>query len=213
MLVAGDKKFYSQCDVAEWRDIIAISVSNFYIIGLKLDGTVVLSKCIYKHARDTVKTLRNIIDVGNGYYTDNFVALKSDGTVISVEAPKEENKTIGWKNIIAIVKSSYYIVGLTSDGKVVVAVGEYAGDEIDTSGWKLFKDCNKIEAELEEVKFQKEQQILAEKRKRLQQEEEARKQEEQKAKYRALGRCQYCGGVFKGLFTKRCNMCYKEKDY
>ena len=32
-------------------------------------------------------------------------------------------------------------------------------------------------------------------------------------KYRAEGRCQYCGGAFMGLFTKRCTQCGKRKDY
>ena len=32
-------------------------------------------------------------------------------------------------------------------------------------------------------------------------------------KYRAEGRCQYCGGTFMGLFTKRCVQCGKRKDY
>ena len=25
--------------------------------------------------------------------------------------------------------------------------------------------------------------------------------------------CQHCGGAFKGLFTKKCSSCGKEKDY
>ena len=25
--------------------------------------------------------------------------------------------------------------------------------------------------------------------------------------------CQHCGGTFKGLFTKKCSSCGKEKDY
>lgn len=32
-------------------------------------------------------------------------------------------------------------------------------------------------------------------------------------KYCAQGLCKYCGGTFKGLFTKKCASCGKEKDY
>lgn len=37
--------------------------------------------------------------------------------------------------------------------------------------------------------------------------------EEQKEQYRCQNLCQYCGGTFKGFFTKRCSRCGKEKDY
>lgn len=34
-----------------------------------------------------------------------------------------------------------------------------------------------------------------------------------RAKYRASGLCQYCGGTFRGLFKKVCSRCGKPKDY
>lgn len=34
-----------------------------------------------------------------------------------------------------------------------------------------------------------------------------------KNKFRSLGRCQYCGGELKGLITKKCKKCGKQKDY
>ena len=37
--------------------------------------------------------------------------------------------------------------------------------------------------------------------------------EEQKASYRRNNLCQYCGGKFKGLFSKQCRVCGKKKDY
>lgn len=37
--------------------------------------------------------------------------------------------------------------------------------------------------------------------------------EEQKASYRRNNLCQYCGGKFKGLFSKQCRICGKKKDY
>lgn len=45
-------------------------------------------------------------------------------------------------------------------------------------------------------------------------EEEQRKTAERnKAMYRQSNRCQYCGGAFSGLFTKKCSICGKPKDY
>lgn len=39
------------------------------------------------------------------------------------------------------------------------------------------------------------------------------KEEQQAAQYRSKGLCQYCGGTFKGLFSKTCTVCGKLKDY
>ena len=36
---------------------------------------------------------------------------------------------------------------------------------------------------------------------------------EQRAQRRSQNLCQHCGGAFKGMFTKKCTNCGKEKDY
>ena len=41
----------------------------------------------------------------------------------------------------------------------------------------------------------------------------AEKHAEMRTQWRTAGRCQHCGGEFKGLFTKKCVQCHKEKDY
>ena len=35
---------YVQCDVADWRDIVAVSAGDYHTVGLKSDGTVVATK-------------------------------------------------------------------------------------------------------------------------------------------------------------------------
>ena len=57
-----------------------------------------------------------------------------------------------------------------------------------------------------------EERVLNEYR-RLQLEAEREKAEEQRSQYRSQGRCQHCGGSFKGLFSKTCGSCGKPKDY
>ena len=37
--------------------------------------------------------------------------------------------------------------------------------------------------------------------------------EENKRKWKEAGRCQYCGGVIKGLFKRKCVNCGQERDY
>ncbi|MBE6755573.1 MAG: tetratricopeptide repeat protein [Ruminococcaceae bacterium] len=48
---------------------------------------------------------------------------------------------------------------------------------------------------------------------RRQREEERKEMERRRSNRRAQGLCQHCGGIFKGLFTKKCSSCGKEKDY
>ena len=42
---------------------------------------------------------------------------------------------------------------------------------------------------------------------------EQEEREKQMAAWRASGKCQHCGGALKGLFSKKCVMCGKLKDY
>ncbi len=43
--------------------------------------------------------------------------------------------------------------------------------------------------------------------------ERSKKQKEQKQAWRAQGLCQYCGGTFTGMLTKKCSKCGKKRDY
>lgn len=52
--------------------------------------------------------------------------------------------------------------------------------------------------------------IAAEERRKT---EATRNAEKQQAAYRSQKVCQHCGGKFKGLFTKKCSVCGKIKDY
>ena len=40
-VVAAGNNAADQCNVSDWRDIVAITASDFHTVGLKLDGTVV----------------------------------------------------------------------------------------------------------------------------------------------------------------------------
>ncbi len=43
--------------------------------------------------------------------------------------------------------------------------------------------------------------------------EDLRKEETKRQEYRRRGVCQYCGGAFKGLLSKKCSVCGRSKDY
>jgi len=67
--------------------------------------------------------------------------------------------------------------------------------------------------EKEEAEQQKERQRLREEEEKERQLEAKKKQEELQRSRRTQGICQYCGGTFKGLFSKTCTSCGKKKDY
>ncbi len=43
--------------------------------------------------------------------------------------------------------------------------------------------------------------------------DEKKKEEEERKKNKELNRCEYCGGTFKGIFTKVCSACGRRKSY
>lgn len=55
--------------------------------------------------------------------------------------------------------------------------------------------------------------LQVEEKARWQAEEQAHKQAEEQTERRQSNLCQHCGGAFKGLFTKKCSVCGKPKDY
>jgi len=72
---------YGQCNVSDWKDIVAIDVDTSHTVGLKADGTVVAvgdnddGECNVSDWKDIVA-----ISAG-GRYT---IGLKADGTVVAV---------------------------------------------------------------------------------------------------------------------------------
>lgn len=92
---------------------------------------------------------------------------------------------------------------------------------IKSPAWKWAKE-NKIpvledekskQARLAKEKAVKEAAKLLKKEAAEQAKKAKQAEEEKKQLFRAMGRCQHCGGELKGLFTKKCVSCGKPKDY
>ncbi|MDR3092244.1 MAG: hypothetical protein LBU36_08695 [Clostridiales bacterium] len=113
---------------------------NSQVIGLKSDGTVVITPGIDKWGNPIdVASWSNIVAIAGGDH--HIVGLKSDGTVVAVgQNPNGECDITAWKNIIAIAAGNSHTVELKSDG-TVVATGTDANGQCDVSDWDLLESA------------------------------------------------------------------------
>ena len=137
-VVAVGYNVYGQCDVSDWRDIVAISTGAEHTVGLKSDGTVVAVGNI-KYGQCDVSNWTDIVAISTG--AEHTVGLKSDGTVVAVGRNTDGNHEYcgqcdvsGWTDIVAISAGAEHTVGLKSDG-TVVAVGNNMYGQCDVSNW------------------------------------------------------------------------------
>ncbi len=214
-------------EVAEWRDIVAIACGGEHIIGLKKDGTVVAAgdnsegQCnvgswrnviaIYTttSAKDKIYSKRSYALTVDGRFlsTDIYaessrddivdmtvwqsdvVLIHADGTVSFARGGRYDTfKPAEWYDIVRVCMGHMSIVGLRKDGSCVWAYNStyYTYGNCDIGGWKILPPK---EGTFKEVFFDEE------------------------GDWKKRGLCRHCGGHFKGLFTKKCLSCGREKDY
>lgn len=112
-VVTAGSNHDGQCDVDEWKDIVAISAGNYHTVGLRADGTVVATG-LNDHGQCDVSQWENIVLIeAMGALT---VGLCVDGTVVATG----ENDYGEWENIVAI-SLGWQTLGLCADGTVVSA--------------------------------------------------------------------------------------------
>lgn len=128
----------SNFNVSSWSDIIAVSVGNCHVVGLKSDGTVVAKKSTGKNYQSAgqcaISGWSDIVAVSAG--TWHTVGLKSDGTVVATGTNFDGRCEISdWKNIITVSAGDRHTVGIKSDG-TVVAMGGNDNGQCNVSDWK-----------------------------------------------------------------------------
>lgn len=108
VIAAGDNEF-GQCEVSEWKDIVAIAAGDYHTVGLKSDGTVVTTQKIdFRHNgidfRDSsieIAKWKNIVEISAGYgYT---LALQDNGEVVSAGNKNEHQRDVDGWNILQSV--------------------------------------------------------------------------------------------------------------
>ncbi len=110
-------------NMESWTDIVDIAYYGMdSVIGLKSDGTVVVSDSVEGAYGDyfAVEKWTDIIAISKSYF--NVLGLKSDGTVVAVGSGSEQQSYVSdWTDIVAVSAGDYFHFGLKSDGTLVVA--------------------------------------------------------------------------------------------
>ena len=122
-----------------------ISAGTGISLGLNSDGTVrVVGNGISTQEIELVNKWTDIKEISAGF--SHLVALRSDGTVVTANAPWSELLEVNsWKNIVSVSAGMWHTVGLRSDG-TVVAVGEKSSSSNQIKEVSKWKDIIEVSA-------------------------------------------------------------------
>lgn len=125
--------------VAKWTDIAAIYSAPWQLVGLKKDGTVVVSGGNWYHGDEepAITEWKDIADI----YTDgdHIYGIRVDGRVLTVSSKYgEQNMLASWRNIVGLSKYLGRMVGLKADGTMTTEGNSNVKDWMDVVG--LFRD-------------------------------------------------------------------------
>lgn len=126
-IAEGSNQYYSQASIAAWTDIVAISASNYHLLGLRVDGTVVaVGSNVYGQCGTA--DIQNAVAISAG--NNHTLILHADGTVTALgQNNSGQCNTASWTGIIAISAGDRYSIGLKADGSVV------SKGYCDVTGW------------------------------------------------------------------------------
>lgn len=187
----------------EMNNIVYISAGRSVLVGVTSDGRVVYTGQFHKNSdsaflHQTVSNWTNIIAVTIDY-DDVIMGLKNNGDIVVANGrhpEKSETQQLLGSDAIAIYDS----YALLSDG-LVYLLTENGAKRVEHSS-KLFNSLSSLESNMNQ---------------RLQNgailREKIAKEIQEIATRKKKGLCTYCGGQFKGLFSKKCVVCGKPKNY
>ena len=122
----------SQCNVSNWRNIVAIRAKENYTLGLRTDGTVVAagkngnSQCNVSDWSDIVASCAG---------DKHTVKLRGGSVIANGGNLYGQCNVSSWREIVAIGAGCEYTVGLRLDG-TVVATGNNAYGQCNVSSWQ-----------------------------------------------------------------------------
>jgi len=231
---------YGECNTENWSDIIQVDTGNGSTFGLRKDG-IVLYTGRTDCGESEVRKWTDIVSIK--VKSDCAFGIKSDGTVVIAGRPKYADQKFdnmvsamsGWKNIIALDCGllDRGFIGLQSNGDLIIGnsnLQPLIGQNVIAFSWygnsysALKKDGTIVEVsrygvrQLNNIRvFDNPDSFIDLMNKRISSGKKQAVQIEnhkfEVAKRKQEGTCQYCGGKFKGLFSKKCSICRKSKDY
>jgi len=132
VLAVGDNS-YGQCNVLDWRGIVAVAIGNAHTVGVKSDGTV-LAVGDNSKGQCNVLDWQDIIAVAAGI--SHTVGVKSDGTVLAVgDNSYGQCNALDWQDVVAVAAGHSHTVGLTSNGTAFAAGCNNSG-QCNVGGWR-----------------------------------------------------------------------------
>ena len=134
VLAKGDNSS-GQCNVSDWRNIVAVAAGSFHTVGLKATGRVVAIGD-NTHGQCNIDDWSDIIYLTAG---ENFtVGIRSDGTVLaagSFYSPRIGREVVErLNNLVSVSTGSDFVIGLKANGKVVFD-GLRDASYSDTNTW------------------------------------------------------------------------------
>ena len=118
-VIATGNNESGQCDVGEWKDIVAIAAGDCHTLGLCSDGKV-LATGNDQEGNLRVGNWKDVQAISAGWMYS--AGLKKDGTVITCGYDEYGQRDVGsWSDIVAMDAGASHVVGLRSDGTVVGA--------------------------------------------------------------------------------------------
>ena len=128
VLADGGTNYYGECNVGDWRDVVAVSANGSHTVGLTSYGFVTDTCSKY-----SVFNWENIVDVAAGH--DFTVGLMDDGRVVAKGSNEYGQCDVeGWTSITAVAAGGRHTVGLRTDG-TVVATGRNDHAQCDVRTW------------------------------------------------------------------------------
>ena len=108
---------FTELEVSEWTDVVAVSAGSKHVVGLRQDGTVVFAGDNASGGECRKWTNMRAVAAGGGH----TVGLKDDGTVIALGSNVYGQCAVSkWKNMIGIATGKYFTAGVRFDGTVCV---------------------------------------------------------------------------------------------
>jgi len=129
-VVAAGFENFNRLDVDNWKGIVAVCAGHSMSVGLKSNGTVLVTDEELQYA---VEGWNGIVDIDCAFH---IVGLKKDGTVIVANSSGRPDwgqcDTSSWNNIIQVAAGDKFTAGLKNDGSVIFTGELENSDEVES---------------------------------------------------------------------------------